>query len=312
MNRLLLVFICLVFAGTAFAQQRLDGFQNNLKLTFEDPEEDEWEEDDERGWSFALNLGVYQASKKSANIYNGLCGFDVSDDPNGVRCYTIKERLFLNSTNSNSPYQTLLQYFANQGQNYTAVDIPYDAYPTNMRYNPAFMFGANMLYNFNYSAGVIIEANFMQLKAVDVYTLRGVGGQQCPNGDCIEIFSIWGEEQRFNVNLGYRGRMEINRETKWYMDLGASILGARLERNVITAGDRDYDLIIGADNPAQIIQYRPKTDIGIGGFIGTGVEMVFNDNIRMDLGLQGAREKLILQTYEGQVWNWMLVARFGI
>jgi len=306
MNRLLLVFICLAFAGTSFAQQRLDGFQNNLKLTFEDPEEDEWEEDDERGWSFALNLGMYMGSKKSANIYNGLCGFDISDDPNGVRCYMIQERLQLGA-GANTPEAQIKNDLG-----VTDIIYPNDMNPFNMRYQPSFMFGVNMLYDFNYASGFIMEANFMQLKATDVFTLQFLGGPLVPNGDDIRLYSITGKEQRFNVNVGYRGRMEINRDTKWYLDLGPSLLGARLESNSIRIEDREYQLILGGDNPQQIIQYRPRTDVGLGGFVGVGVETWFDDRLRMDIGIQAAREKLKLQSYEDQVWNWEIVARFGI
>lgn len=306
MNRLILICLCLLIVGTSVGQLRLSPIQNDLTLPVEDPEEDEWEEDDDRGWSFALNLGVYMASKKSANIYNGLCGFDISDDPNGVRCYTIQERLQLGA-GVNTPESQIKNDLG-----VTDIIYPLDMNPYNMRYQPSFMFGMNMLYDFNYSTGVIIEANFMKLKATDVFTLQFLGGPLIQNGDDIRLYSITGEEQRFNVNVGYRGRMEIMGDTKWYFDLGASMLGARLESNTIRIEDREYQLIIGGDNPAQIIQYRPRTDIGLGGFVGTGVEVFFENNMRMDLGIQGAREKLTLQSYEGIGWNWEFVARFGI
>lgn len=307
MKRVIFVIFCLSTCSAYQAQLRLNpGIQNYSHLNLEDPEEDEWEEDDERGWSFALNLGVYFGSKKSANIYNGLCGFDISDDPNGVRCYTIRDRLQL-GTGMNTPEVVIMNELG-----VTDIVYPLDMHPYNMRYSPSMMFGVNMLYDFNYAAGVIIEANFMQLKAVDVFTLQFLGGPTVQNGDDVRLFTIWGEEQRFSINAGYRGRLEINGDTKWYLDLGPSLLGVRLESNTITVAERDYQLILGGDNPAQIIQYRPRTDIGLGGFIGMGVEMWFENNLRMDLGFQMAREKVVLQSFQDQVWNWQAVARFGI
>ncbi|NNE56449.1 MAG: hypothetical protein HKN32_10540, partial [Flavobacteriales bacterium] len=55
--------------------------------------------------------------------------------------------------------------------------------------------------------------------------------------------------------MGYRTRFEIDQATNWYLDLGGSMLGASLESNTITVAERDYELILGGDNPQQIIPY---------------------------------------------------------
>jgi len=266
-------------------------------------EEDEWDEDSEKGWSLTLNMGAYIGGKKSANIYNGSCLFDISNDPNGVRCYSIWERLNLNIND----VQYITNFYGIQ-----SFELPYDAYPTNMNYQPAFMYGVNIMYDFNWANALIIDMNLMKIKAVNQFTLRFVGGpiQQNAQQD-IRLFTITGEEQRFNLNLGYRSRMEINPTTNWYFDFGGSMLGAKLEKNTIRVADRDFQLILGADNPNQFVQYRPKTSVGFGFFGGTGVEFSFNEDYRMEAGIIVAREKIILQSFEAKVVNWSLLLRFG-
>ncbi|NNE56448.1 MAG: hypothetical protein HKN32_10535 [Flavobacteriales bacterium] len=131
-------------------------------------EEDEWDDEDEdKGFSIALNMGAYFASKKSGNLYNGSCLFDVTDDPNGVRCFTIMERLTRNINDIN---------FITNYYNIQSFEGPIDMFPTNMRYQPAFMFGLNFMYNFNWSNAIMMDVNVVRLKAVDQFTLRFVGG----------------------------------------------------------------------------------------------------------------------------------------
>ena len=274
-------------------------------LKAQDDELDEWEdEDQDKGFSIALNLGAYQASKKSGNLYNGSCLFDISDDPNGVRCYSIMDRLTLNINDIN--------YITNF-YNIQSFEGPIDMHPTNMRYQASFLVGVNLMYNFNWANALTVDFNLMRIKAVDQFTLRFIGGEIQQNAQQdIRLFTITGNEERFSLNAGYRTRFEINKGANWYLDLGGSMLGASLERNTVRVAERDYQLILGANNPQQLIQYQPRTEIGFGFFGGVGVEFLFDEKYRMDIGFILNRDKLVLHTYEDNVWNMALVARFGL
>jgi hypothetical protein len=308
-NLLAGMFILLVLAPfTAAAQQALSPTGSNWKSLMNEPEDEveEEEEDPFRGFSIGLNIGTYFASKKTGNFYNGSCPVDLEENPNGVQCYSIQERLDILTFNERNQ---LLQQFDNA----TSVEVPFDSYPLNMRYTPAFMVGMQIKYNFNRDNAIVFNVNSMRLKAVDVFTLRFIGTPMQQNAQQdIRTFQITGTEQRFNFSLGYRMGAEMNPMTNWYLQPGVSMLGTQFEKNEIFIGDRTYDLFIGAQNPQQILPYQPRTDIGFGGYIATGFEFFIKEKYSFDISFGFSRDKVILLTWEENVWNKWIQASFTL
>jgi hypothetical protein len=305
---LLAVILCM---QTGFAQS----FHSLTEVPFTGKSPAVWDTDDEdeesgedayRGFSIGLNIGSYIASRKTGYFYNGGCPAQVGENPNEARCYTIAQRLEMLTFNERNQ---LLQQFDNA----VAVEVPFDSYPMRMRYNPSFMVGMQIKYNFNRDNAIVFNVNSMRLKAVDVFTLRFIGtGQQQNAQQDIRTFQITGSEQRFNFNLGYRMGMEMNPMTNWYLQPGASMLGVKFERNQIFIGDRTYDLFIGAANPQQLLPYQPRTDIGFGYYLSTGFEFFIKEKYSFDLSFGFSRDKVILLSLEDNVWNKWIQASFTI
>jgi hypothetical protein len=269
-------------------------------------DEDEEEEDEEeiedpyKGWSIGLNLGVYSASKKTGNFYNGLCATNELADPNDVQCYNIEERLNLNFNETN---------YVNSFYGSTNFQIPRDSYPGLMRYNPAFSLGFQLKYSFNRDAAVVFNTNVTRMKAVDQFTIQFIGTPLPQNGQAdVRLFQIVGKEDRVNMNLGYRQGFMINDLLNSYVQFGGSLLGTKVVGNEIYVADKIYQLMLGAANPNQIVQYQPRTGFGFGYYFSLGVELFTTNRFTADISLGFSKDKMVLITYEEKGWNKWLQA----
>lgn len=272
-----------------------------------DEEEEEEEEDPYQGLSIGINLGSYFGSKKTANMYNGTCIFGDLGRPDDIRCYDLWERL--DASLFVLDYQRITNEFSATG-----VEVPFDSAPQNMRYSPAFSVGMQLKYNWGKYHALVLNLNAMRLRTVDVFTLRfiGTGAQQNAQQD-IRTFDIIGQEQRFEVNLGYRAGFMINEMSNFYMQFGGSMLGTQFERNQIRVGNNTFDLILGAQNPNQIMTLdNAPTGIGFGGYISSGVEFFIKDKYSFDVGFGLSNDQMSYFNYTERGWNKWLMATFTI
>jgi hypothetical protein len=260
--------------------------------------------DERKGFRFGLNMGMYFPSKVSANYYNGSGFYNNNIDPNGVRMYSIEERLNLTPQET----QYLTSYF-----NATGFQFPYDAYPTAMRYNGGFNIGFQTAYDFNNKSSLIFDLNVCKVRAYDRFTmqLNGTSAQQNGQTD-IRIFNIEGNEQRLNLALGYRTGWALSGNGLYFMQFGGTMLGTKVINNVAILADRNYELIIGAANPAQMINYQPQTGVGFGYYFSTGFFLPLGTHKNAELSLAFAKDKIILNANEFKGWNKMLTFCFSI
>jgi hypothetical protein len=260
--------------------------------------------DERKGFRFGLNMGMYFPSKVSANYYNGSGFYNNNIDPNGVRMYSIEDRL--NLTPQETQYIT--SYF-----NATGFQFPRDAYPTAMRYNGGFNIGFQTAYDFNNKSSLIFDLNVCKVKANDRFTMQLNGTSAQPNGQTdIRIFNIQGNEQRLQLGLGYRTGWALSGNGLYFMQFGGSMLGTKVINNVAILPDRNYELIIGAANPAQMINYQPQTGIGFGYYFSTGFFLPLGEHKNAELSLAFAKDKIILNANEFKGWNKMLTFCFSI
>lgn len=307
-EKILIIVICFTaIIGTLSAQRhshRISGYKEPIDLLYDDDEE---AEDTIRGFGFGLNLGGYFASAKTANFYNGTCPIEgYLNEAAQVRCYTIAERLDQNVFIQDGAY--INNYYGSQGY-----FLPYDAYPTNMRYNPALCFGLQVKYNFNRYAALIMNVNAAQLKSTGQFTIQFIGTPLQVNSQSdVRLFSIAGGEQRMNTNLGYRQGWMMGDYSNFYIQLGGSVLFTKYMQNTVYVADRTYDLITSAP----IIGQTPATaqsqaGIGFGGYASTGVEFFVN-GYSFDLSFGLSRDKVKIFSYENNVMNKWLQLTFAL
>jgi hypothetical protein len=261
--------------------------------------------DERKGFRFGLNMGMYFPSKVSANYYNGSGFYNNNIDPNGVRLYSIEERLNL------TPQET--QYITNFYNASGGFDFPRDSYPIAMRYNGGFNIGFQTAYDFNNKSSLIFDLNVCKVKAYDRFTMQLIGTSGQLNGqNDIRLFNVEGNEQRLNLALGYRTGWALSGNGLYFMQFGGSMLGTKVVNNIAYVADRNYDLIIGAANPAQMIDYRPQTGIGFGYYFSTGFFLPLGEHKNAELSLAFAKDKIILNANEFKGWNKMLTFCFSI
>ena len=267
--------------------------------------QDENENEERKGFRFGLNMGMYFASKVSANYYNGSGSYSNTLDPNGVRMYSISERLNLTPQET----QNITTFYNASG----GFQFPYDAYPTAMRYSGAFNIGMQTAFDFNNTSSLILDLNVCKVKSYDRFTMQFFGTSAQQNGqNDTRIFNIEGNEQRFNVALGYRTGWELNGNGLYFMQFGGSMLGTKVVNNIAHVADRNYDLIIGAVNPAQMTSYRPQTGIGFGYYVSTGFFLPLGKHKNAELSIAFSKDKMILNLNEFRGWNKILNFCFSI
>ena len=302
----LLIFYACCEVSVQAQQPLFLGVSNNSYVY----EEDEEQEDTLQGLSFGLNIGSYFANSETANIYNGSGPFaeDVNAAAN-VRWYSIPERIGIDGPFAQSNDIREIQSFYN-AQTYS---FPFDYAPTNMRYNPAMYVGLNLKWNFNRYAALLMNINACKLKAVGQFTMQlPPTSQTAQNNVGPTLLSIAGEEQRFNINLGYRQGWMMGDYSNFFVQVGGSMLGTKWMRNYVLVADRQFDLITSGFVAGQTpMSATPNTGVGFGAFVQTGVEF-WVGKYSFDIGLGFSRDKVIINTYEQNVTNKWLQATFNI
>jgi len=309
-TQLLVFTLAAIFPVSALAQ--LAAANASVRSSFDmQYDDDEEREDSIRGLSFGLNIGSYFANEKTANIYNGSGPFDgyVNESAN-IRWYSIPERIGMNGPFAISADVREIQTFYNTGG--AAYTFPADYAPTNMRYNPAMYVGLNVKYNFNRYAAIVFNTNAAKLKAVGQFTMQLPVSSQSMNNVGPTLLSIAGEEQRFNMNLGYRQGWMMGDMSNFFVQFGGSLLGTKWMRNYVIVANRQYDLITQSFVAGQTaISATPNTGVGFGGFVETGFEFWIG-KYSFDIGMGFSREKVIIYTYEKNVTNKWLQATFNL
>jgi hypothetical protein len=308
MKRVLLVFCAIASAVSSYTQvwKNTDFKVDRHLRSFTDEDEEEENPEKYKGFGFSLNIGSYFSSKNTANFYNGSCVYNGDMQPNGVRCFSIAERL--------DP-----QYFPRDNQNIltyynaAAIQVPYDAYPLNMRYNPAIYVGLQLKYSFNRSSAIVYNINAMRVKAVDRYTLQFIGTSQQVNAqNDVRLFQIYGQEQRFAMNLGYRYGMEMGDISNFYFQFGGSMNGVKVEKNQIQLAGNWYDLFMNGYNTNIQTRYIPRTNVGFGFYVAPGFQFFIKDNYGFDISFVMSNERMTLIGWHQRGWNKMLQLSFSL
>ncbi|MBX7052429.1 MAG: hypothetical protein K1X54_10370 [Flavobacteriales bacterium] len=302
---LIMVTCSLELFAQRHTYRKAQHYRSAIHLLYEDDEEPA--EDSIRGLGFGINLGGYFGSAKTANFYNGTCPIEgYLNEAAQVRCYTIAERLDPSVFIQDGAY--INNYYGSQ-----SYFLPYDAYPTNMRYNPAMSIGLQLKYNFNRYAALILNVNATKLVAAGQFTLQFVGTPAQFNGQSdVRLFSIAGGEQRMNINLGYRQGWMMGNFSNFYIQLGGSTLFTKYTKNTVFVADKTFDLITSAPVIGQTATTaQAQAGIGFGGYASTGVEF-WVGRYSFDISFGFAREKVKIFSYENNVTNKWLQLTFAI
>ena len=300
----LLVFV--VFHFESIAQVFESKYAHEAHILYNE-EEDEEPEEERKGFSFGLNLGAYFSSAETANIYNGDGGMLPVNQASNLNWYSIEDRIGVNSLFIND-IQAINTYY-----NSTGYALLQDSYPYNMRYMPAFSVGVQVKYNFNRYLALVANLNAMRLKAAGQFTMQFFGTPQPLNAQAdIRLFTIAADEQRFQVNLGFRQGWMMGDFSNFYFQFGGCMLGTKWQDNYIYVAERKISLITNAPVFGQTpVTAQPTAAIGFGGYGSAGVEF-FIGKFSFDLGFMMSRDEIVIQEFKTRGWNKNIMATFTI
>ena len=205
------------------------------------------------GLYFGINFGFYKANRYTAQYYNGRGKNRLNDS-------LIKSQYnYLNIENALSASDT---------SRYRLGELP-----AKMKYSPALMIGLFCKYNIKNSS-IFFQFNFSKLKANDVFTIMVLDTTTNtilnPKQE-----SISGSEQRTNIDVGYSYTFNHKKICRPYFDIGFNLNDTKFIDNKIKIESVELSLV-----NQRISYYNIRQGgIGMGGFIGGGVNLVFNESI---------------------------------
>ena len=176
------------------------------------------------------------------------------------------------------------------------------------------MVGFRMGYRFNNENSLFVDANYATLKAADKWTLEtNLLPDPSQGTSDIRLYNIIGEEDRLNIQFGYRAGLVINEDMNWYVEGGGSFLATRMIRNFVELEGETFDLWVGFIGPNNFNGPSSNlTSTGFGFFGGTGVEVFFDEKYEVDLGLRLSRDRVILGAFEDNLINTQFFVSFTL
>lgn len=137
---------------------------------------------------FGINVGAKFANKNYASRYAG----------------------FYPNTGTTGNLENVIYQQNNYNQIYTILgeknfQLPFDTYPTNIRYTPGIVTGVCLGYKLGPSLQFSLDANFSRLKIRDFFTIEVLDPSNTTSQEQYRVGNLYGEESRFNgkFNMDY-------------------------------------------------------------------------------------------------------------
>ncbi len=219
--------------------------------------EDDEELEDTVKFSFGINFGAYFSNNKTVEVYSGRPDI----------------------TPFNIPF-VLSQPFNQQAiRDYFRFDYYIAEYPIETRYRTASEIGGHIEYNLSKVIDLYLDVNITQLKFEQFFTVGIIE----PNngridGDRLEQIPLFGEENRFHLNLGAQFSMYHDEYSNFYFSLFGSLNNTQMRRNYFVINNIEYEIFhVALDRPNQRLG-----GIGYGGGTGLGFKYKIMDHLTTD------------------------------
>jgi len=237
---------------------------------------------DGKGWVFGLNVGAYYPSKFTAAFYNG--------SPANVN----------NVNYVMSNYYWYQEIFFALGANDS---VAVAGLPQNMHYQLAIRPGLYFQYCFNERMSLLIEFNYMRLKANDVISFE-VDPKLNNTFKEIRLYPIRGVEERVYADIGIKRTFPQTDKLSYFATGGLSVNSTKVIKHSIYIEEKEYSLINTYGNSNYIPNSNMQTynvyqgGIGFGMYAGAGAALTFGGGIVMEIGLTAHWLMVKLDHYE--------------
>ncbi|MCB0802424.1 MAG: hypothetical protein KDB74_04940 [Flavobacteriales bacterium] len=244
-SKLLFIFLSFLFFNTSILAQ--------------DDYEYEIEDTSASRFSIGINVGAFFANNNTAILYSG------------------SPRVTNYGINYIFNRQDLKQTF----DNYFVHPYSIDEYPIESSYKTTAELGIHLGYQFSNLIAAFIEFNSIQLKYEQYFTvaIRDPQNSNTLEPYRYEKFPIYGEESRFNLNMGTQISYFHENETNAYLALFGNINGVKLKRNYFILNQIEYEIQHPIDNDFN----RKPGGIGYGVGGGLGLKFSVSEKIIADI-----------------------------
>ena len=256
----------------------------------DDEENDFTKNKNRKGFYAGAYFGSYFANKYTAKIYDGY-GLDANGVKNNFVNSFIHRRIVFDYGGGNGQIDQIAQQLnINPGEwNFDETDMPAD-----MKYNPAFMVGMQVLYSITQKDALLINSNIARLTLNGNFTITIIAppiGPQQPNYKNIRTFSVTGGEQRIMFQAGYRRILGDNDMLNFFVECGPTLNMAKFIRNMITINNLPIDLSVYYNQPYYTTYHaRYLKGVGLGAFVSLGTNICINPKWSIQLLYALSRE----------------------
>ena len=220
--------------------------------------EDAYEDTDTTKFFVGVNIGAHFANNNSAVVYNG--------SPQ-ITSFGIQHIIFEQQFNK--------QFFDNFfGPNSYSIK----EYPFEPRYRTSVEFGIHFGYRITRRIAVFTEVNITQLEYEQFFTVEKDTPSNSLQDDLVQV-PLFGEENRFNLNLGTQISFFKGEASSAYAAVFGNLNSIQMQRNYFVVDNREFEIFHESDNPNQ--SRLGGTAMGTGG--GLGFKFDLSDNLMADL-----------------------------
>jgi hypothetical protein len=272
-NRITTTVFFVILSGIAGLHAYSQNIDNNAEISYSN---------DGKGWSFGLNVGVYYPSKFTANFYNG------------------------NPANVNNVDYVMSNYYWYQ-EIFFALgahdSISVAGLPTNMHYKLTMQPGLYAQYSFNPTTSLIIEFNYMRLKADDVITFE-VDPKPYATEPDLRLYPMRGVEERVYGDIGVKRTYPNQDNLSIFWMAGLNINSTTVKQCSFYVEDKEYSMINLYGSTGYIPNSNMDTynvyqgGIGVGMFAGGGLSLAFNNGIVLEPGITAHWLMVKLERYQ--------------
>jgi hypothetical protein len=217
---------------------------------------------------FGVNVGTKLANKSYAARYNGL----------------YQDQLY-QTINIPNNYYAIYQLLGDKD-----FYLPYDAYPTNMRYTPGILTGVMIGYVVSPNFQVSIDANFNKLKVRDRYTLVVYDASNQTSEPVIQLGELYAEESRFDGRFNMDYIADGSGKAKFIMGISGLFNAWRMDKHV--AIFQGYQMpLFSVHNPGNNIS-NTVGDMGWGVGLNIGFEYRINEKMVSQVLYQPYQSKI--------------------
>lgn len=238
---------------------------------------------DGKGWIFGLNVGVYYPSKATAAYYNGK-----SSNVNNVEYVMSNHYWYEDIYNALGAHES----------------VKVAGLPENMHYKLAMQPGLYAQYCFNSTLALMIEFNYMKLKADDVITFEVDPPQDYLGNPDLRLYPMRGAEERIYGDIGIKRTYPKTDKLSYYVIGGLNVNSTQVKKCSFYVEEVEYSMI----NVYQDGGYVPNSNtqtynvyqggISVGGFAGAGTALTFGGSVVIETGITAHWLMVKLEDYQ--------------